>query len=199
MGSWVGPPVSLPLEEDGLGSGAASAEVHVSASDVVVRRARLADAELIAAFVNAARSEDPRGSYAQLSRRDVALRFGQVGFMIAESQGRVVGLLGWQVENLVVRVSDFLITYGRDPAEIGRVLVSRMEEDAAELLVEAVILFLPSRPSEALVAFWESLDYEFQNLDDLPPAWQEAVAEYDLVGRGVMMKRLRDDLIRRPI
>jgi len=171
----------------------------VSARDVVVRRARLADAELIAAFVNAARSEDHRGSYAQLSRRDVALRFGQVGFMIAESQGRVVGLLGWQVENLVVRVSDFLIAYGRDPAEIGRVLVSRMEEDAAELLVEAVILFLPSRPSEALVAFWESLDYEFQNLDDLPPAWQEAVAEYDLVGRGVMMKRLRDDLIRRPI
>ncbi len=171
----------------------------MSARDVVVRRARLADAELIADFVNAARSEDHRGSYAQLSRRDVALRFGQVGFMIAESQGRVVGLLGWQVENLVVRVSDFLITYGHAPAEIGRVLVSRMEEDAAELLVEAIILFLPSRPSGALVAFWESLDYEFQNLDDLPPAWQEAVAEYNLVGRGVMMKRLRDDLIRRPI
>ena len=166
-----------------------------SADCLTVRRARLADAEALAAFVNVTRSE----ARAQLSQIDVAQRFGQVGFMIAECRDRMVGLLGWQVENLVVRATDFLIAYDRDPAAVGRALVAWMEAEGSELLAEAVVLFLPNRASVALVTFWESLGYELERLDKLPSAWREAVTEYSLEAQDVMVKRLRGDLIRRPL
>jgi hypothetical protein len=170
-----------------------------STDGLKVRRARLADAGTIAAFVNAASSDSRAGLPASLSRFDVAQRFGQVGFMVAERRERLVGLLGWQVENLVVRVTDFLITYERDPAIVGQAMIAQMEADGAELLAEAVVLLLPNRVSPALVAFWERLGYAFQRLDALPSAWQEAVVEQGLGNNGVMVKRLRGDLIRRPV
>jgi N-acetylglutamate synthase-like GNAT family acetyltransferase len=181
---------------------------HVAAADpaeagsadcLAVRRARLADAEAIAAFVNATRSDARAGARSQLSPQDVAQRFGQVGFMVAECRGRLVGLLGWQVENLVVRATDLLVAYERDPAAVGQALVARMEADGAELLAEAAIVLLPRRASKALVAFWRDLGYERQHLEDLPSAWQEAVIEYGLEVQSVMLKRLRRDLIRRPV
>jgi N-acetylglutamate synthase-like GNAT family acetyltransferase len=190
---------SLLSGEDVVASDVASANSRASADYFSVRRAKLADAEAIAAFVNAIRLNSQVKPRRRLSQREVAQRFGQVGFMVAEDQGGFVGLLGWQVENLVVRVTDFLVAYTHNPAAVGRVLVARMEDDSAELLAEAVILILPNRASEALVTFWETLGYEFQSIAALPSVWREAVVEHGLEAQGVMVKRLRGDLVRRPI
>ena len=46
--------------------------------DIKVRKARLSDAEHIAEFVNSARTER------HVSQMDVAERFSQVGFLLAE-------------------------------------------------------------------------------------------------------------------
>jgi hypothetical protein len=177
----------------------ASADCRASADCLSVRRARLADAEAIAAFVNVTRSGSQAELRSRLSRLDVAQRFGHVGFLVAECRGRLVGLLGWQVENLVVRVTDFLIVYEREPAAVGQALVTRMEADGAELLAEVVILLLPNGASATLTAYWRRLGYERQNLEDLPPAWREAFTEHGLEARGVMVKHMRGDLIRRPV
>ena len=75
--------------------------------EIQVRRARPSDAERIAAFVNRARPQGP-----PIAREAVVGRLGAVGFLVAESDvedGEVVGLMGWQVENLIARVADFLI------------------------------------------------------------------------------------------
>ncbi len=186
MGLVIGSPVMKP-EENGV------------ARDVVVRRARLSDSEAIAALVNAARSVSTVEVHREVSRLDVAERFGQVGFMIAEREGRLVGVLGWQVENLVVRVTDFLIASAVDPMMVGRALVGKMETEAMELQAEAVVLFLPSDAGEALVAFWTGLGYAFQDVAELYGAWREAVAEQGLTAERVMLKHLREGLILQPV
>lgn len=176
---------------------------------VTVRRAKLSDADAIAAFVNDAwqralgTSRDKDTVRFPISQHDVAQRFGQVGLMLAESDGRLVGVLGWQVENLVVRVVDLLVASTFDPLAIGRALVDTIEGESVALVAEAVLVFLPHRPSARLVAFWQQLGYEMQGLARLPRPWREAVAEHSVGtrrdGQEVMVKRLRDDVTYRPM
>ena len=168
------------------------------ASEFKVRRARLSDAGDIAQFVNAARSG--RASALEVTRSRVTERFGQIGFVVVEHAGELVGLLGWQVENLIVGVTDYLVAPSvADPMAAGRALVSNMEVAALDLRAEVVLLFLPADPRAELVAFWNGLGYEFTCVDDLHRAGREAIAESGLDARNVMSKSLREDAVQRPM
>ncbi|MBN1249096.1 MAG: hypothetical protein JXC32_15665 [Anaerolineae bacterium] len=165
---------------------------------VEVRRARLSDAEAIAGFVNAAHSDVSRQG--EITGLSVVQRFGQIGFMLAERAGQVVGLLGWQIENLIVRVTDCLIAAsGAEAMRIARALIETMEAEARELRAEAALLFLPAEPSAGLVRFWESLGYDAECLDALGAPCREAANEWGLSAERVMIKYLREEPIGRPV
>lgn len=163
------------------------------AENVRVRKARLDDAKAIADFVNHARPGR------QSSPQDVTDRFGQVGFLVAECQDHIVGVIGWQVENLIIRVTDFLIGSATDRVMAGHALISAMEIEGAYLQVEAAMLFLPQNPSQALIDYWAQFGYARETLAGLPKAWREAAAEWQAGATEAMIKRLREDLIRKPI
>ena len=168
------------------------------ASEFKVRRARLSDAAAIAQFANAAQSGRP--SAPEITRSSVTERFGRIGFVVAERAGELVGLLGWQVENLVVRVTDYLVASSVvDPMAVARALVSNMEAAALDLRAEVVLLFLPADPRPQLVAFWDGLGYEFACVDDLHKACREAIAEGGLEPQNVMSRLLREDAVLRPM
>lgn len=161
--------------------------------DIKVRKARLSDAEHIAEFVNSARTER------HVSQMDVAERFSQVGFLLAEQQGKIVGLAGWRVENLVICLTDFLIAPGVDRVTAGRVLVTAMEKEGEYLQAEASLLFLPTNPSQELVAYWQQLAYTRKAMTELPKAWREAAQEWNPKATEAMIKQIREDLIRKPM
>ena len=70
--------------------------------EIAIRRAKPSDTAKIVAFVNNAWASERR-----INDISVIERFGNVGFLVAERDDAIVGLLGWQAENLVVRVTDF--------------------------------------------------------------------------------------------
>ena len=164
--------------------------------EITVRRVKPGDAGRIAAFVNRGR----RGQ-AEIDELAVIDRFGSVGLMVAERESDLIGMLGWRAENLVVRVTDFLIAPGTDNIAVGRALLSEMEQAAIELQCEAALLFLPRPHSPKLVEFCGALGYESQVVADLPKAWQEAAREANVVsGDEVMLvKRLRTGHVSRPL
>lgn len=162
--------------------------------EVKVRRARPSDAERIALFVNKAQ---PRGD--RITAEEVLRRFGEVGFFLAEAGGEMVGLLGWQAENLVARVTDFLILPARFRITAGRVLLTAMEEAARELQCETAILFVPSNTPREILAFWEAFGYTFRQVAALPQPWREAAREANPAGDWVVLKQLRADRVLRPI
>lgn len=164
------------------------------ASEIEVRRAKFSDAQAIADFVNAAQSAAP-----PVTRLQVAERFGQIGFMVAEQAGEMVGMLGWQVENLVVRVTDFLISPSVDRMAAGEAMSETIEDEGRELQAEAVLLFLPPNPSPALVTFWEQFGYKLQSLQELHRTWREAAMEWGIQNQALMVKQLREDLVQRPM
>lgn len=163
-------------------------------SEITVRRARPSDAERIAAFVNRTQPQGP-----PVARETVLLRFGTVGFFIAEAGEELVGLLGWQVENLVVRVTDFLIFPVRYRVTAGHALLTAMEDAARELQCEAAILFMPADTPQDVLTFWEAFGYGFREVINLPRAWREAAREFRGGGDWVVIKQLREDRVLRPI
>jgi len=166
------------------------------AQEITVRRAKPGDAGRITALVNRGR----RGR-AEVDESAVIERFGSVGIMVAELGGDLVGMLGWRIENLVVRVTDFLIAPVPESIAIGRALLSEMEQAAIELQCEAVLLFLPRPHSPKLVEFCNALGYESQIVGNLPKVWQEAAREARVVDgdEAMLVKRLRTGRVSRPL
>jgi len=163
-------------------------------SGIRVRRARPSDADRIAAFIQRAR---PHGR--PIPPEKVQDRFGTAGFLLAERDGELVGLLGWQVENLVARVTDFLVWPAAERLVAGRALIAEMEEAAQELQCEAIILFLPRNCPPEVLAFWGAFGYEPREVAGLPKAWREAAGEVRSVEEQIVLKQLREGLIRRPL
>jgi len=163
--------------------------------EITVRRAKPSDADRIASFVNNAWQGQQK-----VDEMAVAERFGSVGFLIAERDGALVGMLGWQAENLVVGVTDFLIGSVSERLDVSQALLAEMERAAGELQCEVSLLFFPRPALPALVEFCETLGYEPQLVADLPKAWKEAAREGQLEdGDMIWLKKLREKRVLRPM
>jgi N-acetylglutamate synthase-like GNAT family acetyltransferase len=162
---------------------------------IAVRRAKAGDVGNIAAFVNRARQ-------GQLSVGEQAVieRFGNAGFLLAERGGNLVGMLGWRAENLVVRVTDFLVWPASERIVAGRVLFTEMERAAAVLQCEAALLLSPRPASPELIEFCGMLGYEPEVVAGLPKAWRDAAREAQIGDDDeVLLKQLREDRVLRPL
>jgi N-acetylglutamate synthase-like GNAT family acetyltransferase len=163
--------------------------------EIAVRRARVSDSGPIAAFVNRALARP-----AVVDEQAVIERFGSVGFLLAERGDDLVGMLGWQAENLVVRVTDFLIWPASERVAVGRALLSEMERAATELQCETALLFLPRSSPPALIEFCQTLGYDPQVVADLPKVWQQAAREARMGDdETVWMRQLRAGPVVRPL
>ncbi|MEE8390207.1 MAG: GNAT family N-acetyltransferase [Anaerolineae bacterium] len=164
--------------------------------EITVRRAKPSDAGKIAAFVNSALPGSQK-----VDDMAVIERFGSVGFLLAERDNVLIGMLGWQVENLVVGLTDFLISSTVERTAIAQVLLAEMERSAEELQCEASLLFLPRPTPPALVEFCETLGYESQVVTSLEAAaWKVVAREGGLQDdEPVMVKKLRERRVLRPM
>lgn len=163
--------------------------------EIAVRRAKISDAGRIAAFVNRAQP-----GQSEIDEQTVIARLGSVGFLLAERGGNLVGMLGWQAENLVVRVTDFLIRPASERIVAGRALLSEMEQAATELQCEVALLFLPCPSPPHLVEFCKTFGYMPRSVASLPKAWREAAREARIENDETMlMKQLRPDRVFRPL
>lgn len=160
-----------------------------------VRRARARDAQEVGEFVNRAFNGQVR-----IDGDAVIARLGDVGFLLAEEDATLRGLLGWHVENLVVSVTDFFIWPTSHHQSVGHRLISEMERAAADLQAEAAILFVPRAYPPQMALFFESLGYVAQPVEALPPVWREVA---HIAGRDdsedIPVKQLRPERVTRPL
>lgn len=167
----------------------------IDRQDVVVRRVRASDVDQVASFVDRA-----LGGRGAIEVERVTARLGDVGFFLAEQDGRIVGLIGWSVENLVARVTDLLVWPSNRRDAVGSALFREMEDAAVGLEAEAVVLFMPRSSRSELIEFGKSLGYEPQTVADMPRAWRETAYE---AGREdedeILVKQLRSQQVTSPL
>lgn len=120
-------------------------------------------------------------------------------FMLLEIESKLVGIAGWQVENLICRTKDIFIDPALPGSESIPVLINEVEKSAKDHQCEASLIFLPPTMARS-VELWRSLGYENRTPQSLEvQAWQEAALESMPFGTLMFFKQLRQDRVLRPI
>lgn len=161
---------------------------------LVVERAKPSQAKEIAALLQAV-SKGRR----TLTPEAVMEAFGEKAFLLLRRDGKAEGILGWRVENLVARVDDFYLSEQVPLEEAATTLIQEVETASKELQCEAALLFLNDElASHAQV--WQKLGYRATSPQSIGVrAWQEAAMESDQAGCSLWLKRLREDLVLKPV
>jgi dephospho-CoA kinase len=162
--------------------------------ELIVQRGRPKQAEEIATFINRV-----SGGRRRLTREDVMASFGEKAYLLLTMDEKLIGLVGWQVENLVARTNDVYVDPILPFGEGVRVLLDEVENTSRDLQCEAALLFLPKEllRQESL---WQNLGYQSRTIASLSVrAWQEAAAESMPAESILLFKQLRKDRVLRPV
>ncbi len=161
---------------------------------LVVQKAGPKQATEIATFVTQHNKEKK-----QVSRGDIMAAFGERAFMLILRDNALIGLVGWQVENLVARVVEFYLDPRLTLADAAPGLMAEVEKAARQLQSEAALLFLPVEFARH-EGIWKALGYEKRDAESLGVrAWEEAAKESYIDGSEMLFKQLRVDRVMRPI
>ena len=171
------------------------ATVNQGAGDFVVVRGKPRNSESIAKLIN----HLSKGGK-NLSGDDVMASFGDKAYMLLQLQDRLVGIAGWQVENLVARTTELYVENEIDAQTGLEMLIAEVERASGDLQCEASLIF-PAAELASLDSVWRKLGYEQRVPTALGvQAWQDAATE--LMPKGdtiILFKQLRQDRILRPI
>ncbi len=166
------------------------------APEVTVRKATPRDAERISQFIAEVTQNRERPS-----RMDIIARFGDRAYVLVEDrEGRMVGLLGWQVENLVARVPEVYLAHSVPAEAVLRPALEFIEQNARELQSEALLLFVPPELARQARNLWQALGFDQRTVEQLGvQAWVEAARESQPEGTVMLFKQLRKDRILHPL
>lgn len=166
----------------------------VEPGELIVQRARPSQArelaELITRLSNGGMS---------MTSADIMAAFGEKAFLVLRTERRPIGLVGWQVENLVARTLDVFLEDRISVEKAMRALMEEVERASRNLQCEASLLFLPPDLAKKQ-AVWSDLGYQQSTVEALRVrAWQEAARESMPDGTVLLYKKLREDRVLRPV
>lgn len=165
---------------------------------VEVKRGMPGNAEDIANFITSVSGKTT-------SRMDIMLAFGQKSYLLAQDQtGRHVGVIGWQVENLITRTDEFHLQPNIPPTPVITALIAAIEDASTDLQSEVSFIFLPSSTTDAIVQPFLKQGYELTTVKEIKiPAWREAVQEVvnasNEASFRILTKKLREDRVLQPL
>jgi len=165
-----------------------------SAGELVVQRGKPKHSSVIAEFITRMSNGKRR-----MTPDDVMAEFGNKAYMLLQLDGKLAGLAGWQVENLVARTTDIYLEARIDPKKALEKLILEVERVSGELQSEASLIF-PMNELATQEALWKQLGYERRTPETLGvQAWQDAAMELMSAGSALFFKQLRTDRVLRPI
>ena len=163
-------------------------------SGVTIKRGMPGNAEVIANFITTATGKE-------VGRTDVLMSFGQKSYLLADNDGGdTVGVIGWQVENLITRVDELYIQASANKEPVIYAMVQAIEDASRELQSEVSFIFLPGSTEDAIITHFVNSGYELTTVKDIKiPAWREAVQEIFTDNMKILTKKLRKDRVLKPI
>jgi dephospho-CoA kinase len=173
----------------------AAVRSEISLDDLAVERGGPGDAQRIADFINEVGKDGD-----DLTGSDVMMAFGQKAYFLAVSGETVVGLAGWQVENLITAVDEFYLRDGVPPPRVIAMLIEQIEERSAELQSEVALLFVSEDTPIDTLQIYIDAGYEPSTIEDVRvPIWRQAATDLQPSDTHLLTKRLREDRVLKPI
>jgi len=135
----------------------------------------------------------------KMTADNVMEEFGEKAYMLLQLDQKIVGLAGWQVENLVTRTTDIFLENYVNQQKALEMLINEVERASSELQSEASLIF-PMSELAAQEGLWNQLGYEKRTPETLGvQAWQDSAREAKTEGSTLLFKQLRQDRVLRPI
>ncbi len=159
---------------------------------VIVRRAKRRDIPAVVAIMNGLLGKGT------LTEDDVMQKIFERAYWVAVGD-KAGGLAGWQAENLVACIDEFYVYPSGYWEKVGGPLLETIEAEAYELSCEVSIIFVDKYHPQQAVEFFASRGYERQELEDLIKIWREVASEFVTEDRFLMLRKLREERIMRPI
>jgi dephospho-CoA kinase len=170
------------------------ARVRVPQGEMSVQRGRPRHSNEIAELINRLRRPE-----VLLKKDDIMAAFGEKAFMLLQVGTNNIGVIGWQVENLVARTTDIVIDPSVPVTQALPLLITEMEKASKDLQCEASLVFVPPDLAKQ-DGLWRSLGYDRRSAESMGvQAWMEAALESMLPNTVMYFKQLRTDRILRPI
>jgi dephospho-CoA kinase len=134
-----------------------------------------------------------------LDKDNVMEAFGDKAFLLLQMDRELVGIAGWQVENLVARTTDLFLDPKVSADKALPLMITEMERASSDLQCEASLIF-PPIDMVGFDAVWKLLGYERRSPETLGvQAWTDAAHESMPQGSALFFKQLRTDRVLRPI
>jgi dephospho-CoA kinase len=162
--------------------------------DFIIEHGKPSFASEIAAMITrVAQDSFPR------TREDIMEAFGEKALILLRRNGQIVGVAGWQVENLVSRTTDLFLQRDIAYDKSLPLLVQEIERSSKELQCEVSLIFAPLG-LEIESGIWEKLGYKKQAPEKLDSYdWQQAALESMPAGTELYFRQLRNERVLRPI
>ena len=135
----------------------------------------------------------------KMTAENVMEEFGEKAYMLLQLDQKIIGLAGWQVENLVTRTTDIFFEEHVDVQKALELLIKEVESASRELQSEASLIF-PMSELAVQEQLWKKIGYEKRTPETLGvQAWQDSASETLSSGNALLFKQLRQDRVLRPI
>ncbi len=176
-----------------------SAFVEETPSDTIpvsrkatIHRARPGDAVAIAELLSKSRMEI-------IKPDDVLASFGDKAYLIYQVEGSSLGMISWNVEDLVARIDDIYIDESVTFPDVVGSLLEEVEVISRELQCEVCLIFLQDQFSAQEEVF-RSLGYIPKTIQELGVrAWKDAARESMTAGSTLLFKQLRKNRVLKPV
>lgn len=167
---------------------------EIKTGEFIVSRGKPRDTQAIADLINRLSKGKQK-----LTSADVMAQFGDKAYMLLQMRKDLIGIAGWQVENLVVRTTDLYLESGIDKVKALEKLIDEIEHVSSDLQCEASLVFLtPDLVGEE--GLWNKLGYTMRAPETLGvQAWTDAARESMPENTALLFKQLRHDRVLRPI
>ena len=184
------PPPSVQPLDDFEGE-----QITIDVAGIMVKRGMPGNAQDIAEFINVQAKNNT-------TRLDIMMAFGQKSFLIAQTkENKMLGVVGWTVENLVTRMDEFYISPSVPVPTLVHAMVIAVESASKDLQSEVAFFFLPNDLHTAMLNAFKQEGYANVTVPEIKiPAWREAVEETTRDKQyQVLWKQLRQDRVLQPI
>ncbi len=161
---------------------------------ITVRRAKRNDLQAMAALI----SEATQGVLEMDEGQMMEALFSK-GYLVAFQNGELVGLAGWQTENLIAGIDDLFVRGSHLWTSVGEALMDNVEQSVAELSCEAGLVFLHNKTGPIAKKFLENRGYEVKDPDNLIKVWREAAYEWKVENTTLMVKQLLERRVMIPL
>ncbi len=167
---------------------------EINPADVSLRRAKRGDlggmAELMAAGTNGGINPDISEMMEALFSR---------AYLVAEANDQVVGMIGWQTENLVAGLQDFYVLSDNLWASVGKEMLEKVHEEINSLSCEVALVFVLEGAGSKPIEFFEGQGYEQFESERLIQDWKEAAVEWQPENSVLLYKKMREQRIMVPM